>query len=64
MILAKKACRNFSEWAEIFGNPIITPAILGRILDHSTTINIKGDFYKLREDVQAGFIREPEVEKS
>jgi hypothetical protein len=39
-------------------------AILDRILHHSTTINIKGNSYRLREKVKAGLIREPEVEES
>ena len=44
------------------GDPVIATAILDRILHYSTTINIKGNSYRLREKVKAGLIREPEVE--
>ena len=54
--------RRFSQWNEIFGDPVIATAILDRILHHSTTINIKGNSYRLREKVKAGLIKEPEVE--
>lgn len=56
--------RSFSQWNEIFGDPVIATAILDRILHHSTTINIKGNSYRLREKVKAGLIKEPEVEES
>jgi DNA replication protein DnaC len=56
--------RSFSQWNEIFGDTVIATAILDRILHHSTTINIKGNSYRLKEKVKAGLIREPEVEAS
>jgi hypothetical protein len=37
---------------------------MDRILHHSTTINIKGNSYRLREKVKVGIIREPEVEEN
>jgi len=56
--------RSFSQWNEIFGDPVIATAILDRILHHSTTINIKGNSYRLREKVKSGLIKEPDVEES
>ena len=56
--------RSFLQWNEIFGDPVIATTILDRILHHSTTINIKGNSYRLREKVKAGLIREPEAEES
>jgi len=59
--------QNPDSWpveAEIFGDPVIATAILDRILHHSTTINIKGNSYRLKEKVKAGLIREPEIEPS
>ncbi len=56
--------RSFSQWNEIFGDPVIATAILDRVLHHSTTINIKGNSYRLKEKVKAGLIREPEIEQS
>jgi DNA replication protein DnaC len=55
--------RSFSQWNEIFGDPVIATAILDRILHHSTTVNIKGNSYRLKEKVKAGLIREPEIEQ-
>jgi DNA replication protein DnaC len=58
-----QAC-SFGPWNEIIGDPVIAKAILDRILHHSTTINIKGNSYRLRENVKAGLIREPEAEQN
>lgn len=55
--------RSFSQWHEIFGDPVIATAILDRLLHHSTTINIKGNSYRLKEKVKAGLIRDPEMEQ-
>jgi hypothetical protein len=54
--------RSFTQWNEIFGDPVIATAILDRILHHSMTINIKGKSYRLKEKVKAGGRREAEVE--
>ena len=56
--------RSFSQWNEIFGDPVIATAIVDRILHHSTTINIKGNSYRLKKKAMAGLIREPEIEQS
>ena len=53
--------RSFSQWNEIFGDPVIATAILDRILHHSTTINIKGHSYRLKEKVKAGLLKSSEV---
>jgi len=37
----------FSDWAELFHDPIIATAILERLLHHSAVINIKGNGYRL-----------------
>lgn len=55
--------RSFSQWNEIFGDTVIATAILDRILHHSTTINIKGNSYRLKEKVKAGLIREHDNEQ-
>ncbi|HOI74683.1 MAG TPA: IS21-like element helper ATPase IstB [Syntrophales bacterium] len=51
--------RSFSQWNEIFGDSVIATAILDRILHHSTTVNIKGNSYRLKEKVKAGLIQQP-----
>ena len=38
----------FSEWTEMFHDPVIVTAILDRLLHHSTVINIRGNSFRLR----------------
>lgn len=38
----------FSDWAELFHDPVIVTAILDRLLHHSVVVNIKGHSYRLR----------------
>jgi DNA replication protein DnaC len=49
MITSNKA---FSDWTELFHDPIIVTAILDRLLHHSVVINIKGNSYRLRGKVK------------
>jgi DNA replication protein DnaC len=56
--------RSFAQWNEIFGDSVIATAILDRILHHSTTINIKGNSYRLKEKVKAGLLNSKEVNPS
>ena len=44
----------YSEWGEVMGDPVIAAATLDRILHHSTTVNIKGESYRLRVRKRAG----------
>jgi len=41
--------KSFSEWEEIFGDPVIATAILDRLLHHSHVVSIKGNSYRLKE---------------
>ena len=41
--------KSFSEWGEVLGDPIMTAAVLDRILHHCTVINIKGESYRLKD---------------
>jgi len=38
----------FSDWTELFQDPIIVTAVLDRLLHHSVVINIKGNSYRLK----------------
>lgn len=38
----------FSDWTELFHDPIIVTAVLDRLLHHSVVINIKGNSYRLK----------------
>jgi len=40
--------KSFSEWEEMFGDPIIATAILDRLLHHCRVINIKGNSYRMK----------------
>ena len=38
----------FTDWAELFHDPVIVTAILDRLLHHSVVINMKGNSYRLK----------------
>ena len=48
--------KSFVDWAEVFNDQISATAILDRLLHHATTVNIKGDSYRLREKKKAGLL--------
>jgi DNA replication protein DnaC len=41
--------KSYGDWGSILGDPIIATAILDRLLHHSTTINIRGESYRLKD---------------
>lgn len=49
--------KSFGEWGDIFRDPVIASAILDRILHHCTTVNIKGDSYRLKERRHHGLVQ-------
>ena len=46
----------YENWGDIFGDPVIASAILDRLLRHFTTVNIKGESYRLKEKRKAGLL--------
>lgn len=54
--------KSYGMWGEIFGDTVLATAILDRLLHHSTTINIKGESYRIKEKKKAGFFK-PEPTK-
>jgi DNA replication protein DnaC len=52
--------KSYADWGSIFGDPIIATAILDRLLHHSTTVNIRGESYRLKERRRAGLLSRPE----
>ncbi|SRV09589.1 insertion element IS2 transposase InsD [Shigella sonnei] len=48
--------KGFADWGEMFGDHVLTTAILDRLLHHSTTLNIKGESYRLKEKRKAGVL--------
>ena len=55
--------KSYGDWGGIFGDPIIATAILDRLLHHSTTINIRGESYRLKDRRRAGLLARPETEQ-
>src|SRR5438445_11313117 len=52
--------KSYGDWGSIFGDSIIATAILDRLLHHSTTINIRGESYRLKDRRRAGLLPRPE----
>ena len=48
--------KSFADWGEVFNDQVLATAILDRLLHHATTVNIKGDSYRLREKKKAGLL--------
>jgi DNA replication protein DnaC len=40
--------KSFTEWEELFGDPVVVTAILDRLLHHCRVVNIKGKSYRLK----------------
>jgi DNA replication protein DnaC len=56
--------KSYGDWGSIFGDPIIATAILDRLLHHSTTINIRGESYRLKDRRRAGLLPRAEDQQS
>ena len=41
--------KSFTEWEELFGDPVIATTILDRLLHHCRVVNIKGNSYRLKQ---------------
>ncbi len=48
--------KSFLDWGEIFNDPVLATAVLDRLLHYSTTLNIKGESYRLKEKRRAGLL--------
>lgn len=46
--------QSLTGWGEVFGDAVIATAVLDRLLHHSTTVNVKGESYRLKEKRKAG----------
>jgi DNA replication protein DnaC len=54
--------KSFGEWGDIFRDNVIASAILDRILHHCTTVNIRGDSYRLKERRRYGLAQPGSLE--
>jgi DNA replication protein DnaC len=52
--------KSYGDWGSIFGDTVMATAVLDRLLHHSTTVNIRGDSYRLKERRKAGLLATPE----
>jgi DNA replication protein DnaC len=48
--------KSFLDWGEVFNDHVLATAILDRLLHHSTTLNIKGESFRLKEKRRAGLL--------
>ena len=55
--------KSFVDWGDIFSDAVLATAILDRLLHHSTTINIKGESYRLKSKRKAGVLNTPVKEE-
>lgn len=46
--------KSFGQWDEVFPDSVLATALLDRLLHHATTINIRGESYRLRHRRAAG----------
>lgn len=48
--------KSFLDWGDVFNDQVLATAILDRLLHHATTVNIKGESYRLKEKRRAGLL--------
>ena len=48
--------KGFLDWGEVFNDHVLATAVLDRLLHHATTLNIKGESYRLKEKRKAGLL--------
>jgi DNA replication protein DnaC len=48
--------KSFLDWGEVFNDPVLATAILDRLLHYATTLNIKGESYRLKDKRRAGLL--------
>lgn len=51
--------KSFLDWGEMFKDPVLATAVLDRLLHYSTTLNIKGESYRIKEKRRAGLLGNP-----
>jgi DNA replication protein DnaC len=56
--------KSYGDWGDIFPDPVLATAILDRLLHSSTTLNIRGQSYRLREKQKAGVFQHLDKEQS
>jgi len=50
----------FGSWDQAFaGGPVLTAAMLDRLLHHSTVVAVQGESYRLKDKRRAGLLKPP-----
>lgn len=55
--LCSRQTRRLALGAKFFGDTVLATAILDRLFHYSSTVNIKGESYRIKEKKKAGFFR-------
>lgn len=56
--------KSYGDWGSVFGDAVMATAVLDRLLHHSTTVNIRGDSYRMKERKKAGLLSSLESRES
>ena len=51
--------KSYVEWGSVFGDEVAAAAVIDRLLHYSTTVNIRGDSYRLKDKKRAGVFSTP-----
>jgi len=55
----------FGSWDQAFaGDPVLTAAMLDRLLHHSTVVSLQGESYRLKDKRRAGLLKAPPTAQS
>jgi DNA replication protein DnaC len=46
--------KSYAEWGSVFGDEVAAAAVIDSFLHYSTTVNIRGDGYRLKDKKRAG----------
>jgi len=51
--------KSYAEWGSVVGDEVAAAAVLDRLLHYSTTVNIRGESYRLKDKKRAGVFTIP-----
>jgi DNA replication protein DnaC len=51
--------KSYVEWGAVFGDEFAAVAVIDRLLHYSTTVNIRGESYRLKDKKRAGIFSTP-----
>ena len=51
--------KSYAEWGSVFGDEFAAAAVIDRLLHYSTTVNIRGESYRLKDKRRAGVFSTP-----